>query len=170
MVEWKDGDIYARRTDGGPPIYKVIVKKHRKSAIVLRIHPRPPEEFSFPVNARGEGYVGAGYLYSESQYALDDSELVRSMDDEEYERLIIAVANALGLVAEVGPAPEEDPQKDGESLIPKETAVSVPSEPVTGEVAVESVFYPIELARVKAERDVYKELTHELLKGRGLKK
>ena len=103
MIEWKNGDIYERHIDGGPPIYKVIVKKNRRSAVVLRIYEVPQIEHNFAVNARGEGYVGAGYLYAESASTLNEAQLVRSMTDEEYGSLLMVVAGALGIEAKADP-------------------------------------------------------------------
>ena len=166
MVEWKDGDIYERRIDDGPSIYKVIVKKHRRSAVVLRIYNVPQNEHNFAVNARGWGYVGAGYLYSESMNALSEAEYVRSLTEEEYESLLLAIANALGFEAE---AAVSTPKGSGEPIT-QGTEVNVPGKPASSETIPEPVLYPVELARIAAERDVYKELTYELLKGKGVKR
>ena len=162
MVEWKDGDIYERSIDGGPSIYKVIVKKHRRSAVVLRIYNVPQVEHNFAVNARGEGYVGAGYLYSESPSALNEAVYVRSLTEKEYESLLLAVANALGFEAEASSA---GPKVSGPPAVQAgrgETTEAVPCELIS-QPAVESIE---QAAAIRAERDVYKELVYKMLEGK----
>ena len=162
MVEWKDGDIYERRIDGGPSIYKVIVKKHRRSAVVLRIYNVPQVEHNFAVNARGEGYVSAGYLYSESPNALSEAVYVRSLTEKEYESLLLAIANALGFEAEASSA---GPKVSGPPAVQAghgETTEAVPCELIS-QPAVESIE---QAAAIRAEMDVYKELVYKMLEGK----
>ena len=163
MVEWKDGDIYERSIDGGPSIYKVIVKKHRRSAVVLRIYNVPQVEHNFAVNARGEGYVGA-----ESPSALNEAVYVRSLTEKEYESLLLAVANALGFEAEATAETEDSsagPKVSGPPAVQAgrgETTEAVPCELIS-QPAVESIE---QAAAIRAERDVYKELVYKMLEGK----
>ena len=165
MFEWKDGDIYERSIDGGPPIYKVIVKKHRRSAVVLRIYNVPQNEHNFAINVRGEGYVGAGYLYTESASALNEVAYVRSLTEKEYESLLLAVANALGFEAEAAEASSAGPKVSGPPAVQAgrgETTEAVPCELIS-QPAVESIE---QAAAIRAERDVYKELVYKMLEGK----
>jgi hypothetical protein len=160
MTEWKNGDVYERHIDGGPPIYKVIVKKNRRSAVVLRIYDVPQAEYSFAVKARSEGYVGAGYLYSESATTLNEAEYVRSLTSEEFNGLLLAVADALGFEADAAP------QGNGQ-LVAQEATVNL--EPVEG-AACELAETPtmesaVLIAKLSAERDVYKEIVYEFMRG-----
>lgn len=168
MVEWKDGDIYERSIDGGPSIYKVIVKKHRRSAVVLRIYNVPQNEHNFAINVRGEGYVGAGYLYAESASALNEAAYVRSLTEKEYESLLLAIANALGFEAEATAETEDSsagPKVSGPPAVQAghgETTEAVPCELIS-QPAVESIE---QAAAIRAERDVYKELVYKMLEGK----
>ena len=171
MFEWKDGDIYERSIDGGPSIFKVIVKKLRRSAVVLRIYNTPQDEHNFAINVRGDGYVGAGYLYVESASALSEMAYVRALTEKEYKSLLLAVANALGFEAEATAETEDSSAKPKVSGPPAvqaghgETTEAVPCELIS-QPAVESIE---QAAAVRAERDVYKELVYKMLEGKGRK-
>ena len=171
MFEWKDGDIYERSIDGGPSIFKVIVKKLRRSAVVLRIYNTPQDEHNFAINVRGEGYVGAGYLYVESASALSEMAYVRALTEKEYKSLLLAVANALGFEAEATAETEDSSAKPKVSGPPAvqaghgETTEAVPCELIS-QPAVESIE---QAAAIRAERDVYKELVYKMLEGKGRK-
>lgn len=162
MIEWKNGDIYVRRIDGGPAIYKVIVKKNRRSSVVLRIYDVPQIEYNFAINARGEGYVGAAYLYSESSNVLSEAEYIRSMTSEEYDALLMTIAGALGFNV----AAPADPDGSGQLVAQEGSVISKPEEAYVCETVSDHALATIAVAKIEAERDVYKELVYKLLGNR----
>lgn len=124
MKEWSDGDIIKRATFNGGEVQSVLVKVHERYATTVNIFDEPQKENNYAVTAirLKPMYCDIGKLSYIRQRDLDDAELVQTLTDKEYTRLLRKLGEIFGVptlsvpVTESEAAPGVDFQKECESL------------------------------------------------------
>lgn len=141
-MEIYGGDIFKARLNGGGEKEFVLLAVHNKFSTVLMLS----DNESLPVSVIGSSmkYTDPGQI----QYIYNDNlvEFIRSMKQKEYDELMRAVADGLGI--------KQKPQEAKEIPVVKEIIKEVPKAvPEASE----------ELTKARAERDVYKQLYENLI-------
>lgn len=143
-MELYKGDIVDFELNNGLSKEAIILSMHDNYSSILVLSDKAR---SYSVNCRGMKYTDPGMV----QYVFNDkiTGYIRSMSDQEYADIMQAVVDALGYEA-----PVKEVVKESEpEFIPPAATNDLPFDNAIRE----------EMAQLKAERNVYKELYENLI-------
>ena len=140
------GDIYEVEFNNGNTREAIILAVHDGFSTILCLGNN--ESMPCAINCRGMKYANPGML----QYVVNNKlrEFVRSLTDQEYDYIMYEVVNALGY-------------KTIKPTTPAEIVENKPSESKADKKDEMIAQSCLELAKIQAERDVYKGLYEKLL-------
>lgn len=145
--EWVRGDIVEIETNTGYLNEYVLISCHEEYATGLLLKDEPNKENDHNVMSRTAKHCDVGKLTP--CYYNRINKLVKSMDDGAFNTLLARVAQCLGTELKANSDPVV-------KVVTKEVKVDDPRARAEQE---------IKIAKIEAERDVYKELYMQLLKG-----
>lgn len=148
-MELYKGDIVEFEQNNGYVKEAVILSVHEKFSTVLVLNDN--DRLPYSVNCKGMKYTDPGMV----QYVFNDKiqNYIRSMSDKECADIMQAVVDALGYEAPVKEVVKEVVKKSEPEFIPLAVNNDLPFDNAIHE----------EMAQLKAERNVYKELYENLI-------
>lgn len=147
-MELYKGDIVDFELNNGLSKEAIILSMHDNYSSILVLSDKVR---SYSVNCRGMKYIDPGMV----QYVFNDkiTGYIRSMSDQEYADIMQAVVDALGYEAPVKEVLKEVVKESEPEFIPPAATNDLPFDNAIRE----------EMAQLKAERNVYKELYENLI-------
>lgn len=149
--EWVKGDIVEWERTNGTYGQAVVLSCHNKFCSAMELFEEEADENNHKVLSRSVMNGNAGKIIS--LYYNRITNLIKAMDDEPFAKLLEHVGLCMGTVGTV--------EKIVEKEVPVEKVKTVVKEIPTAD----STEIAVKLARVEAERDTFKTLYMDLLKG-----